>query len=94
MTKCYFAHPITEYGTAKQKKAIRLLKHWGWDVLNPDSKIHQLAYKAAGGKGMDYFVKLVKTCDVLAFMRFPNGAIGAGVGLEMKTAFDNDKDSI
>lgn len=88
MTLCYFAHPISEYGTAKQKKAIAFIKRMGFSVLNPDTIAHQVGYKAAGVKGMDYFVNLVKKCNALAFLRFPDGTIGAGVGLEIKTAFD------
>ena len=88
MTLCYLAHPISEYGSVKQAKAIALIKRAGWDVLNPDTTAHQQAYQSAGGKGMDYFIKLVKKCNALAFMRFPDGHIGAGVGKEMLTAFE------
>lgn len=88
MTLCYLAHPISEYGTAKQRKAIAMITRAGWNVLNPDTVTHQIGYKAAGARGMDYFVNLVKKCDALAFMPFPDGRIGAGVGKEMETAFD------
>ena len=88
MKLCYFAHPISEYGTAKQRKAIVMITRAGWNVLNPDTVAHQIGYKAAGAKGMDYFVNLVKKCDALALLPFPDERIGAGVGKEMETAFD------
>lgn len=85
MTKrCYLAHPITEYGTARQAAAIRTLEARGWTVENPDQPHHDAAYKA---QGMSYFTRLVDDCDALAFMRFSTGEIGAGVGKEIAAAF-------
>lgn len=33
--------------------------------------------------GMGYFVDIVGRCDAVAFIRFPDGAVGAGVGKEI-----------
>lgn len=85
--KMYFAHPVTDYGTERQAWALAGLKHHFTEDLgrpltieNPDQPLHQAGYDA---EGMDYFKRVVESCDSLAFMRFPNGAIGAGVGREI-----------
>lgn len=40
---------------------------------------------------MAYFANVVRTCDGVAFMRFPNKKIGAGVAKEIQTALDAGK---
>jgi len=52
-------------------------------VENLDQPHHQTGYKLGG---MDYFMRVVEMCSALAFMRFPNGAIGAGVAKEILAA--------
>lgn len=81
--KIYLAHPITDYGTSRQAEAITHLARHGWQIESPDQPAHQEGYAA---NGMAYFEKLAADCDALAFMRFPNGAIGAGVGKEIEAA--------
>lgn len=82
MNTIYFAHPITDYGTERQAEAIAYLSR-DWKVVNPDHPDHQAGYAA---EGMAYFERLAASCDVLAFMRFPDGSIGAGVGKEIEAA--------
>lgn len=89
--KLYFAHPITDYGTERQARAMADLRRF-WaeerprqplEIENPDQPHHQAGYAE---EGMAYFKKVVEACDMLAFMRFPDGAIGAGVGNEIRWA--------
>lgn len=82
MKKIYFAHPITDYGTERQAAAVAYLSEQ-WQVVNPDHPGHQAGYAA---DGMAYFERLAASCDLLAFMRFPDGSIGAGVGKEIDAA--------
>lgn len=85
MTRCYLAHPITEYGgSERQAMAVSTIKARGWTVVTPDEAGHQEAYER---EGMSHFISVVETCDVLAFLRFPNGTIGAGVWREIETMF-------
>lgn len=90
MRKIYFAHPITDYGTERQATALAALRQELDDIgqghvmiENPDQPHHQAGY-AAGG--MDYFKGVVDECWSLAFMRFPDGGIGAGVAREVRWA--------
>jgi hypothetical protein len=82
--KCYLAHPVTDYGgSERQQRALRAIVGEHIDPVNPDGRKHQRGYKK---HGMNYFLKLVAECDLLAFMRFPNGSIGAGVAKEIAKA--------
>jgi len=82
--RCYFAHPISDYGgTPRQRVAIQILEAAGYNVVNPDTPVHHEYYLV---QGMPYFIKLIKTCDVLAFLRFPTGELGAGVAHEISAA--------
>lgn len=87
--RLYFAHPVTDYGTERQAAAIAALETY-WreerprqplEIESPDQPHHQEGYAA---HGMAYFKGIVESCWSLAFMRFPNGAIGAGMGREIK----------
>jgi hypothetical protein len=82
--KCYLAHPVTDYGgTERQRKAIAVIENRGWEVENPDQKIHQDCYAR---HGFNHFLEVVQSCDLLAFVRFPGGSIGAGVAKEIAEA--------
>lgn len=81
--KIYLAHPVTDYGGPRQAAAVATLVAAGYTVENPDQPQHQVGYKIGG---MDYFMQVVDGCAALAFMRFPGGAIGAGVGKEILAA--------
>lgn len=87
--RLYFAHPITDYGTERQEKAIASITAYFADVgrpiklENPDQPHHKAGYAVSG---MEYFKGVVEDCQGLVFMRFPNGAIGSGVGREIRWA--------
>lgn len=83
--KVYLAHPVTDYGTDRQSRAIKTIEDRGWQVENPDQPHHHAAYLE---QGMEYFTRLVKTCDGLAFVTFHDGAVGAGVAGEIMSALD------
>ncbi|TGQ19267.1 hypothetical protein [Mesorhizobium sp. M00.F.Ca.ET.217.01.1.1] len=81
--RMYLAHPVTDYGTKRQADAVSLIHANGWAVENPNQPHHEAAYKQYG---MAHFAEVVEGCDGLAFLRFPSGAIGAGVAREVETA--------
>jgi hypothetical protein len=84
LPRCYFAHPVTDYGgSTRQIESIDRLVAAGWSVVNPDHPDHQAGYR---DHGMQHFLDAVGTCDALAFLRFPNGDVGAGVGKEIEEA--------
>ena len=88
MTRIYFAHPVTDFGgSSRQKTAIEAISAIGASVENPDQEHHARSYQAAG---MDYYRDVVQSCDGLAFMRFHDGSIGAGVGREIDWAIEAD----
>ena len=99
--RIYFAHPITDYGTGRERRTLDDLTAQGWYVENPNHPQHQDGYER---DGMAYFQRLAASCDALVFVRFPNGAIGAGVGKEIDAAqgnripvyewFDGETDSV
>lgn len=80
---CYLAHPVTLYGSEEQVHAIESLEREGYGVVNPDGIAHQEGYRA---RGMEHFTDLVSRCGALAFLMFPGGGIGAGVGKEIDAA--------
>ena len=81
--RCYFAHHVTDYNTQREKTAIEVIENYGFVVENPNSTEHNANYKE---RGMQYFVDLVAECEALAFQRFPEGQIGAGVAKEIGAA--------
>lgn len=81
--RVYLAHPVTDYGSHRQARAIDFLRANGWQVENPDQPHHASAYRS---HGMEHFTEVVADCDGLGFLRFPDGSIGAGVALEIETA--------
>jgi hypothetical protein len=64
--KYYFEHPITIYNTPKENVVIKYIEQssiLGYPVvLNPNSEFNQAQYEKFG---MDYFKKLIDTCDAL-----------------------------
>lgn len=94
--KIYLAHPVTDYGSERQAKALAALRAHFVDDLgyrhleieNPDQPHHQTGYDK---HGMEYFKGVVESCWSLAFMRFTDGSIGAGVGREIGWAIKDDK---
>lgn len=86
--KIYFAHPVTDYGTERQAKAIAGIEDYfiadlgfrSFKIENPDQPHHQAGYAA---QGMEYFLSVLQGCTHLAFMRFPDGSVGSGVATEV-----------
>jgi hypothetical protein len=81
--RVYLAHPVSEYGSERQRQTVALIESRGRTVENPDRTYHQEAYRE---RGMDHFIEVVQDCDELAFLRFPDGTIGAGVAKEIEVA--------
>lgn len=86
--RCYYAHPITSYGTKEEEDDVASLTKAGFEVLNPNSAENEEKYKA---QGMQLFLDLVDTCDVLAFRPFDDGMLPAGVYKELARAYDTGK---
>jgi hypothetical protein len=58
------------------------------NLYNPSlDKVSEQGYKEFG---MDYFLNIVKSCDLLIFRPLPNGDIPAGVYKEIQAARDNN----
>lgn len=79
--KIYYAHCVSIYNTAQEKRDVQTLQDLGFEVLNPNSTEHANGYKKLG---MDYFEFVVKACDALAFRALPDGRIPAGVAQEIE----------
>ena len=84
--KVYYAHTVGIYGTPQEQRDVETLEGFGFEVLNPSTPEYQQAYK---DHGMDFFVKLAKGCDALAFRGLPDGRIPAGVHKEILAAIEN-----
>lgn len=84
-SKIYFAHPVTDYNTEREARGVRTLELVGYEVINPNGSEHENSYSK---EGMEYFKRIVKGCGALAFMRFPEGQIGAGVAKEIGWAHE------
>jgi len=82
MGMVYYAHPICTYGTILEKYFIEFIKINEPDVIlvNPNAPEHQEGYKK---EGMDYFKRMVQSCDAVYAHGFGDNTIGAGVAQEM-----------
>ncbi|MDB5036532.1 MAG: hypothetical protein JWQ35_60 [Bacteriovoracaceae bacterium] len=79
----YYAHPISIYGSAQEKRDVALIESLGFEVLNPNAQEHDRGYKEQGG--MAYFEKLIRDKTHLLFFRaFADGTIPAGVAKEIE----------
>ena len=83
----YFAHPISTYCTPAEDQAIASLEACGMAVVNPSDRPHQ----EACGNDMVNWAALAASCQGVAFMAFPDGAIGAGVDKEVEAALSQGK---
>jgi len=84
MKKIYYAHHMGIYNTEQEKRDIYTLKMLGLEVVNPNTKEYQEA--SIDSCGMDYWIRLVATCDALAFRAFMSGEISSGITAEMGAA--------
>lgn len=88
MDRIYYAHPVSDYGTRRESAGVRLLTREGWWVENPNQPHHATGYAR---EGMEYFRGVVRGCDAVAFQRFPDGTLGAGVAREASWALEDGK---
>ena len=90
----YYAHCMALYGTNKERQDIKDLERMGFRVDNPNSAKHKKivasmrANRKTSKEIMDYFVKVVKRADGLAFRALPDQSISAGVHKEVKTMYN------
>lgn len=79
MHTCYYAHPMSIYGTKQESEDIQLLETLGFAVINPNVP----EYKT---RDMAYFCNLAAKADVVAFRSQSDGKISPGVALELQKA--------
>lgn len=84
--KCYYAHPVSLYGTPLEASDVDTLEALGFTVVNPNQPEHDIGYKE---HGMPYFSRLLRNCQILAFRAFDDGRIPAGVSFEIADAIVN-----
>ena len=83
----YYAHPITDYDTVKERRDIALLRRLGFEVYNPNSPEDSEAYRE---HGMKHFCDIIRSDEIVgvAFRTFHDGMISAGVSKEIQTAYE------
>ncbi|MDE2100480.1 MAG: hypothetical protein KGL39_24765 [Patescibacteria group bacterium] len=88
MKKLYFAHPVADYNTPRERDFLEFLKtaFKGYEIVNPNTPEHENAYRE---KGMEHFYEIIKDCQVLVAWAFEDGKLGAGVAGEIECAFNN-----
>lgn len=79
----YYAHPIALYASSIEYLDLSDLRKMGFKVINPALAKYRTLEMAD-------FVKLVCSCDVLAFRAFDDGKIGSGMALEIEAARAKD----
>ena len=85
--RIYFAHPINTYDTILETFFLDYFSKYKNDIIivNPNSPEHRKGY---GKEGMEYFKKLVLSCDELYAFGFGDNSIGAGIAKEMNWMFE------
>lgn len=85
--RIYFAHPTSTYNTFIESDFINHFSKFNdvIEMVNPNSPEHQLGYKK---EGMEYFKKIVQSCDRLYAFSFGDNTIGAGIAQEMDWMFE------
>lgn len=83
----YFAHPMSTYGKAEERRAIATLEAEGLEVVNPNLPVHQRTC----GKDIAKWEALAASCDAVAVLPFPDGSVGAGIVAEVAAARAQDK---
>ena len=87
LKRIYFAHAQPDYGTEEEASQLNLIaKTFGAvDIVNPaDVREH-------GIRDMQFYLDIVKACDILVFTRF-HGFVLGGVGLEIEFAIEANKE--
>ena len=89
----YYAHCMALYGGNTERQDIKNLERMGFKVDNPNSAKHKKivasmrANRKTSKEIMDYFVKVVRKADGLAFRALPDGSISAGVHKEVQAMY-------
>ena len=86
--KIYYAHTMTTYYSQEEANAVELLESMGYEVVNPSDKKIVEGFKLfrkenPSRNSMDYFLDIVKTCDLLAFSAVGDGKLTSGVVKEV-----------
>ncbi len=91
----YFAHPINTYGTPLERTLLELIaQKWRGDtIINPGDAEHEKVCKKIkehdpNANVMGYFTELVKKCDEVVVLPFPDGKWGKGVYAEAEAVLD------
>lgn len=89
--KCYYAHTMISYDSTIEQKDIAMLEEMGFEVLNPNSDeikkgFDQFLKFHDRSESMEYFKKVVESCDLVAFRALPDGTILSGVAAEVAHA--------
>jgi hypothetical protein len=80
--RVYYAHPRLLYGTEQEVKDLELLARLfpTHEIINPNQPEHIEQGKT---KGLEYFLDLSKTCDILVFRAIGGGMITHGTFMEL-----------
>lgn len=89
MRRIYFAHPIIDYDTLREKEALFTINCFFSDgaaceIVNPNQSVHQAGYDDRGE--FAYWTDLATSCDDVCFMAMPGEKrlIGSGVHAEVE----------
>ncbi len=76
--RLYYAHPMTLYGKAQERRDLATLVALGFDdIVNPSDH---------DSTDMNFYLALVQGCDVLAFRALLDGSIPSGIAAEIHLA--------
>jgi hypothetical protein len=84
-TKVYFAHPMSHYNSSLEKDCLRVIQEMlpNVEIVNPNRPEYQDGYLKEGS--FNYFLRIVQSCDAIAFVPYEDGEVGAGVFNELMT---------
>lgn len=83
--KVYYARPINLYNTPQDIRDLELLTNLGFDIVNPNKAELERRYVT---EGMDVYLNIIPSVDVVAFRALPNLDITAGVYKELSKAYE------
>ena len=80
--RVYFAHPKNTFNTILEKFFLDHFSEFDEEIeiINPNSPEHREGYER---EGMEYFKKVVQSCDKLYAFGFGDNSVGAGIAKEM-----------
>lgn len=83
--KVYYARPINLYNTPQDIRDLELLTNLGFEIVNPNKAELERRYAT---EGMDVYLNIIPSVDVVAFRSLPNLDITAGVYKEISKAYE------